>query len=129
MATITRFEDIYAWQRGRELTSMVYSITAEGLLSRDRVLCDQIRRASVSIMLNIAEGFARDTNPDFARFLAHAHGSVAEVQSVLYIALDLHYIDDTQFTRLYQTAADTSRLIHYFSLYLRSTVPRPRPRR
>lgn len=88
MTGINRFEDILAWQKARELTREVYRLSAEGAFARDFGLRDQLRRASVSIMLNVAEGFARRTNREFIHFLGNAHGSAAEVQAALYVALD-----------------------------------------
>ncbi len=91
MAAFQRFEDIKAWQKARELTKEIYLATSDSSFSRDFGLRDQIRRASVSIIANIAEGYGRKTNKDFAHFLVIAHGSAAETQSHLYIALDLNY--------------------------------------
>jgi four helix bundle protein len=118
MAKIERFEDIHAWQKARDLVREVYSATTDGLFARDFGLRDQIRRAAVSIMLNIAEGFARKTSREFCRFLVIAHGSAAEVQAALYVALDQRYITREQFERLYGTADETSKLIMGFSSYL-----------
>ncbi|HYG74141.1 MAG TPA: four helix bundle protein [Planctomycetota bacterium] len=118
MATIQRFEDVLGWQRARELTRQVYEFTCEDLFSKDFALRDQIRRASISIMLNIAEGFARRTDKDFARFLSNAHGSAAEVQSALYVALDQGYINDAQFKSAYVTCDECSRLVQGFSNFL-----------
>lgn len=89
MAAFQKFEDIKAWQKARELTKEIYLATSDNLFSKDFGLRDQIRRASVSMMANIAEGYGRKTNKDFAHFLVIAHGSAAETQSHLYIALDL----------------------------------------
>ncbi len=86
MAKIERFEDIQAWQKSRELVREVYSATNDGSFAKDFGMRDQIRRAAVSIMLNIAEGFARKTDREFAQFLVIAHGSAAEVQAALYVA-------------------------------------------
>lgn len=69
-------------------------------------------------MLNIAEGFARSTDPDFFRFLSYAHGSVAEIQAALYLSLDQRYIDRQQFDRLYSLTMETSVLIKAFQRYL-----------
>lgn len=118
MAKIVRFEDIQAWQKARGLVREIYSVSNSGLFSKDFGLRDQIRRAAVSIMLNIAEGFARKTNREFCQFLVVAHGSAAEVQAALYVALDLGYITAEQFERLYCTAEETSKMIMGFSSYL-----------
>jgi four helix bundle protein len=92
MSTIKRFEDIEAWQKARELVREVYKTCGEGRLSRDFGLRDQLCRAAVSAMSNIAEGFSRNSDKDFAHFLDIAKGSVLEVQSLLYVALDVGYI-------------------------------------
>lgn len=106
--------------KGRQLTNLVYAATRTEGFSRDFALRDQIRRASISIILNIAEGFGRRTDRDFAHFLAQAHGSVAEVQAALYIALDQRYIDQPTFHNLYSLAEECSRLIQAFGKYLGS---------
>ncbi len=85
MATFKRFEDIQAWQKARQVTRLIYQLSAEGHFAKDYGLRDQIQRASVSIMANIAEGFGRRSDKEFANFLNIAHGSASEVQSHLYI--------------------------------------------
>jgi len=121
MAKFERFEDIIAWQKARALVGQVYKVTGDGKFSKDFGLRDQTRRASVSIMLNIAEGFARRTNKEFAQFLFLAHGSVAEVQSALYIALDQKYITKESFEVLYTDCSEVSRMISGLIGYLRGT--------
>jgi four helix bundle protein len=116
-----RFEDIKAWQKARELNRTIYFITSKDSFSKDFGLRDQIRRASVSIMANIAEGFGRRTNKDFANFLVIAHGSAAETQSHLYIALDLKYISDEIFKELYQLLDEISRMTMALCQHLRKT--------
>jgi four helix bundle protein len=88
MATLRQFEDIEAWQKARELTRAVYDCSKVGLFSRDFGLRDQMRRASVSVMSNIAEGFERGGKGEFVQFLAMAKGSAGEVEAQLYVALD-----------------------------------------
>jgi four helix bundle protein len=119
MAKIERFEDIQAWQRARELVKEVYAVSNSGQFAKDFSLRDQIRRAAVSIMLNIAEGFARKTSREFCQFLIIAHGSAAEVQAALYVALDQSYINKEQFERLYEITDETSKMLMGFSSYLR----------
>ena len=119
MAKIERFEDIQAWQSSRELAKEIYSVTKDGRFARDFGLRDQVRRAAVSIMLNIAEGFARKTNKEFSQFLTVAHGSAAEVQSALYVAIDQDYISQRQFDDLYKMTDQISKMIMGFSSYLR----------
>jgi four helix bundle protein len=86
MSNVQRFEDLIAWQKARELTKQVYSHTENGPFSKDFGLRDQIRRASVSIMSNIAEGFERGGPSEFHQYLVIAKASSAEVRSQLYVA-------------------------------------------
>jgi four helix bundle protein len=97
MSKIHRFEDIEGWQMARKLTVDVYQLTLKDAFNRDYGMKDQIRRASVSIMNNIAEGFERGSNKDFAKFLFISRGSAGEVRSLLYIARDLEYISEEEF--------------------------------
>jgi four helix bundle protein len=118
MAKIERFEDIQAWQKARVLVKEVYLASNSGSFAKDFGLRDQIRRAAVSIMLNIAEGFARKTRREFTQFLVIAHGSAAEVQSALYVALDQGYLAPIEFDVMYQLADEVSKMIMAFSRYL-----------
>lgn len=119
MARIERFEDIQAWQKARILVKEVYSASNFGRFAKDFGLRDQIRRAAVSIMLNIAEGFARKTNKEFIQFLVIAHGSAAEVQAALYVAFDQEYLSETEFNKLYALTEESSKMILGFINYLR----------
>jgi four helix bundle protein len=123
MSGIRRFEEIRAWQRARELTRAIYHLTENGPLARDFALRDQLRRAALSAMTNIAEGFGRRTKADFAHFLDQARGSVVEVQSLLYVALDVSYISQQQFDQHYALAAEVISLIAAFTSYLRGRRP------
>jgi four helix bundle protein len=123
MATIKRFEDIEAWKTARELVVEVYKVSSAGDFSRDYGLKDQIRRAAVSAMSNIAEGFGRKSNKDFAHSLDLSRGSGLGVQSLPYVALDLNYLGDGQFRSLYALADRTVSLAAGFSSYLRSNAP------
>ncbi|PWU21108.1 MAG: four helix bundle protein [Verrucomicrobia bacterium] len=114
MALITRFEDIIAWQEARVLTRNIYRQTASGNFARDLGLKDQIQRASVSSMSNIAEGFDCESKPEFARFLSIARRSAVEVQSLLYVAVDARYITEQAFQAHYAQAAKTKALIGGF---------------
>ena len=117
---IQRFEDIVGWQKARELVKVVYQMTNESEeFRKDFGLRDQIRRAAVSSMSNVSEGFARTSDKEFANFLNIARGSVAEVQSQLYIAIDLGYINQNAFNTGYALADETSRLLTNFMKYLR----------
>jgi four helix bundle protein len=121
MATISRFEEIESWKLARMLTKRIYECTGQDRFSRDFGLKDQIRRASVSTMSNIAEGFERGGNQEFVQFLATAKGSCGEVRSQLYIALDQGYITAKQFDELNDHAARTSKLIAGFMEYLKKS--------
>ena len=121
MATFKRFEDIQAWQKARHVTRLIYETTAEGRFAKDYGLHNQIQRASVSIMANIAEGFGRHSDKEFANYLNIAHGSVSEVQSHLYVALDLHYIDEDSFRKLYDLLNEISRMTLVLAQHLRAS--------
>lgn len=119
MSTIERFEDIQAWQEARVLTKLVYGLTSDGKWAKDYGLKDQVRRACVSIMSNIAECFERRGTAEFHRFLAIAKGSAAEVKSQMYVALDMDYIGEKPFTTAYQLADKAARLIGGLMNYLK----------
>jgi len=121
MGRINRFEDIQAWQKARELNKDIYDITKNSYFLKDFSLRDQIRRASVSIMANIAEGFGRKSSKEFANFLNMAHGSAAEVQCHLYAALDLKYINKEDFEMLYDRVDEVSKMIQGFMKYLNNS--------
>ncbi|MFZ5904023.1 MAG: four helix bundle protein [Chloroflexota bacterium] len=120
MPTIKRFEEIEAWQTARELARRVYSLTDEGKFSRDFGLKDQIRRASVSVMSNIAEGFESQTQSQFIRYLGVAKASAGEVRSQLYVSRDLNYLTEEQFTETFALVERASRQIARFIAYLES---------
>lgn len=119
---IEQFEDLIAWQRARELTRSIYQITRGGSLSRDFGLVDQLQRAAVSVMSNIAEGFERGGRADFHHFLSIAKASCAELRSLLYVAVDAGYIPEIQFRRLMGQAQEVGRIVGG----LRASVQRQR---
>ncbi len=121
MATIGRFEDIQSWQKARELVRRVYSLSARGAFGKDFGFKDQICRAAVSCMSNIAEGFARKSDKDFAHFLDMSRASAIEVQSLLYVALDIGYVAKKEFEALHKMADETVSLVGGFTSYLRSS--------
>ena len=125
MATIMRFEEIEAWKTARELCRLVYSLTGKGAFSRDFCLRDQIRRAAVSVMSNIAEGFENQTQAQFIRYLGFSKGSAAEVRSQAYVALDLQYITPEEFKTLFDLADKAARQSARFTIYL-ETHPQAR---
>jgi len=119
MATIKRFEDIKAWQKSRELVKQIYHLSnSKSKFNKDIGLREQIRRASVSVMSNIAEGFARRRDKEFNRFLSISLGSAAEVQSQLYVAVDQNYLTEKEFSDAYEAVSETARLISGFMQYL-----------
>ncbi len=119
MATFKKFEEIESWKMARELTKQVYKVSNRAPFSRDFALRDQIRRAAISVMSNIAEGYDRSGTGEFVQFLATAKGSAAEVRCQLYVALDQDYIDNKQFDSLSGLAADTANMIGGLMNYLR----------
>jgi len=120
---IARFEDIEAWKEARALVRMVYEATNEVPFKNDRGLRDQIQRAVISVMSNIAEGFMRQTNKEFIVFLGYSLRSSAEVQSQLYAALDLHYVDEHAFNLLTEQCSKVARMLQGFIHYLRTSKP------
>jgi four helix bundle protein len=124
MAKIEKFEDIEACKSAREVTKMIYAASSNGNFSRDFGLCNQIRRAAVSILSNIAEGFERGGNKEFLQFLAIAKGSCGEVRAQLYVALDQNYIDKTRFEEILNKLLETSRVISGLMKYLQQSEMR-----
>ncbi len=116
---ITRFENIESWQLARELTQFIYKAVKSREFSKDYGLKDQICRASVSAMSNVAEGFNSGSSAEFARFLGYAQRSCSEVQSQLYVALDQGYISEKQFSDIYDLAGKTGSKIGVFIKYLK----------
>jgi four helix bundle protein len=106
--TISRFEDIIAWQKAKELTLNLYAIFNT---SRDFSFRDQICRASISIMNNIAEGFERDSDKEFKHFLFIAKGSSGEVRSMLQVAVELSYISNNEYIELLKLSNDISKIL------------------
>ena len=126
MAGIARFEEIESWKTARQLTRVVYALSNQASFARDFGLRDQIRRASVSAMSNIAEGFESRTDVQFVNFLGMAKASAGEVRAQLYVALDQTYITDEQFKEAFALAETCARQISKFITYLEAN---PRKRR
>jgi len=124
MPMIKRFEDIRAWQEARILTQKVYASTTVSGFAKDFGLRDQIQRAVVSVMNNIAEGFDCESGPEFARFLGYARRSTVEAQSILYVALDLRYITSETFDVLYEQARIAKALVGALKRSLDTRQPR-----
>ncbi len=125
MTSIKKFEDIEAWKLARILTNRIYEISNRGDFSRDFALRDQIRKAVISIMSNIAEGFESQTQALFITYLGRAKASAGEVRSQLYIALDQNYINTEDFEPIQELVEIISRKIYRFIKYL-ETQPNTR---
>ena len=108
---IDRFEDFIAWQKARKLTADIYRVTSEGNFARDFGLKDQIRRAAVSSMSNLAEGFERGRPTEFHQFLSIAKGSCAELRTQLYVALDVGHIGPSVFEDLMTKATEVGQIL------------------
>ena len=117
---IKEFEEIEAWKRARGLTEKIYKLSARKGFNRDWTLKDQIRRASISIMSNIAEGFDSGFNAEFIRFLNMSRRSASEVQNHLYVALDQNYFSDDEFKLVYGETEEIRKMIIGFIKYLRN---------
>ena len=111
MATVRQFEELKAWQEGREIAKMIYAVTRAGEFAKDFGLKDQIQRAVVSINSNIAEGFERDSSAEFVKFLGYAKGSAGEVRSQLTTAFDIGYLTCSEFKTLVERVKFVSALI------------------
>ena len=121
MSKIQRFEDLEAWRISRDVTKEIYRISMGEKFARDFGLRDQIRRAAVSIMSNIAEGFERDGDKEFVQFLFIAKASCGEVRSQLYVAFDQNYISESDFNLIHAKAIDNSRVISGLIKYLKQS--------
>jgi four helix bundle protein len=115
---ITRFEDIESWKEARYLVKEIYSLYQT---CKDYAFKDQIQRAGLSAMSNIAEGFDRGTNKEFVQFLVIARGSVAEVKSLSYASLDVGYTTEDQFLNMRERCTALSNLINGFIRYLKNS--------
>ena len=122
MAKFESFEEILAWQKAYDVTLQIYRCSSNGEFAKDFGLKDQIRRAAVSVMANIAEGHGRRSNTEFANFLNLARGSASEVQSHLYIAHGLGYIGRAEFNDLYSSLEEVSKMTLSLAKYLRSSA-------
>jgi four helix bundle protein len=118
MATTKRFEEIEAWQTARELTKLVYELTNHKEFARDFGLYNQMQRASVSIMSNIAEGFESRTRALFIDYLGRAKASAGELRAQMYVALDCGYITKEEFSQLFDLGDKCIRQIARFGQYI-----------
>ena len=127
MATVQRFEDLTVWLEAKSLVKAIYLLTGKGAAGRDFGFRDQLRRAAVSVMSNIAEGFERGTNKEFVQYLYIAKGSAGEVRSLLWVALEVGYLSASDFKTLSESSLSLARRLSTFIKYLqgRKTVPQP----
>jgi len=129
------FEDLKVWQKARELANLIYTASRQDEFARDYGLADQIRRAAVSVLSNIAEGFERGSYAEFIQFLYIAKGSCGEVRAQLYIARDQKYLLESTFQRCHALAVEVSRMLSGLADHLKSSHrrgdkfrrPQPKP--
>lgn len=117
---ITKFEDLSIWKLSLEITKEVYNLTAKKLFSQDYGLKDQVRRAIVSVSSNIVEGFEKNNNNEFIRYLLIAKGSVGEVRNQLYVALTVEYITKEEFEQINPKLLILADQIGRFVVYLKT---------
>jgi four helix bundle protein len=130
MTTIKRFEDLECWQEARKLVKMIYdAIKNSPEFQKDFKLVGQFTAAGISVMNNIVEGWASQSNPEFIRFLKYSRRSAAECQNCSYVALDQKYISQDTFQAIYDQALKTIKIIDGLLRYLRSQLPSKRPKR
>jgi len=118
MATVKRFEDLEVWQLAKNLCKKIYEISTKGLFAKDFNSKNQINDAAGSAMDNIAEGFGRAGKYEFIQFLCISNGSVCEVKSQLYRALDKEYITQQEFDEIYALADTLNNKLGSFINYL-----------
>jgi len=121
MASIEKFEDLKVWQKARDINLQLYKLTNNGAFAKDFALKDQVRRASISILSNIAQGFERNGRKEFVQFLSIAKASSGEIRSQLYAALDLEYITKDEFTIIIDKVVEVSKMISGLMNYLQTS--------
>jgi four helix bundle protein len=122
MGTFKKFEEMDVWKKSRGLTNQIYLLTSKNGFVKDYCLKDQMRRAAISIISNISEGYERDGNREFVQFLSIAKGSSGELRSQLYVALDLSYISNEEFNSLIEKCNEISGMLNSLIRYLRDNV-------
>ena len=122
MAFYKNFEELPVWKNSRELTTQIYKLAENSKFRRDFSLVDQIRRCSISISSNIAEGFERGSKKEFIQFLYIAKGSAGELRSQLYTALDLGYIDKVMHQTFLTQAESLSRQLAAFITSIKENI-------
>jgi four helix bundle protein len=118
---IRDFEDLDVFQKARELASRIYTVTGQGKFSKDFGLADQMRRAAVSVISNIAEGFERGGNPELIQFLYIAKGSCGELRAQLIIAFDQSYMTQETYDSLVDVARHVSIMLKNLAAYLKKS--------
>lgn len=121
MATVQKFEDLVVWQKARLLNTAIYSLTNNEFFNKDSGLQNQMRRASVSILSNIAEGFERNGNKEFNQFLSIAKASAAELRAQIYIATDIRYISEEESVKYLAMVIEVSKMLNGLMSYLQNT--------
>lgn len=121
MSIAKKFEELNVWVKSKELSIMIYQVTNEERINKDFGLRDQLRRASISIVSNIAEGFERNGNKEFIHFLCLAKGSAGEIRAQLIIAYELQYISESNFTTLNEMVIEVSKMLSGLINYLKTT--------
>jgi four helix bundle protein len=119
---VESFEDLLAWRKARELVNKIYAITKRDRFSKDKALVNQIRRAAISVMSNISEGFERGSNKEFVQFLYIAKGSCGEVRCHVTVASDQGYVDAEEFGQTRDLAREVSGIIGNLIRYLRGST-------
>ncbi len=119
---IDKFENIESWKKARSVVNKIYDIPFNNSSTKDYALSDQIKKAAISIMANIAEGFDSGSDKSFINFLNYAYRSASEVQSLLYITLDQNYITENEFYELYDELNYIKNLIGSLIKYLKNTI-------
>jgi four helix bundle protein len=127
LGTFKRFEEMDVWKKSREFIKIIYALTLKKEFARDFSLRDQIRRASVSVLSNISEGYERESKKEFLRFLLIAKGSIGEVRSQLYIALDLNYLTQEEFNSSLEKSKEISYMLKSLIKYLRDNLNEKKP--
>ena len=121
MAGVKKFEDLEVWKLSREISRLIYSVSSNGSFAKDFALTNQIRRAAISILSNIAEGFERNGDKEFIQFLTVAKGSCGEVRAQLYVAFDQGYVNEDLFLSVRQRVEEASRMISGLIKYLKQS--------
>ena len=122
MAKVEHFEDLEVWKLARKLTGKIYAFSRTGAFARDFGFRDQLRRAAVSIVSNVAEGFERRSNGQFLQFLGIANGSAGELRAQLYIALDLGYVSEKQFQEAFDDVVSIGKMLTSLTRLFRATT-------